>query len=192
MSTVKTDKKFTVEEVNEIIRKRLARSGGRILKAPEDKATLTVHTASGKTFRYQPEVRSVDDALEFARNYMEVPEHSLDRFLKGATEALDELTDHIAAYSEKRALSESEQRALDDMTETSDKLRISIDEAEKRMNVMLKPVEDRAITPEREEEIIISFAFKPDQEREQIRNAVIKSQEQRDPVYNVLRSVFMR
>lgn len=191
MGTVKPDKTFTVEEVNEIIRKRLARSGGRILKAPEDKATLTVHTASGKTFRYQPEIRSVDDVLEFARNYMEVPEHSLDRFLKGATEALDELTEHIAAYSEKRALSESEQRALDDMTETSDKLRISIDEAEKRMSAMLKPVEDRA-TPEREEQIILDYAFKPDQEREQIRNAVIKSQEQRDPVYNVLRSVFMR
>ena len=167
---------FSQTEVDEIVRKRLQRERAKV------------------------EARAVPSSgiKDWIQDFLTVPDKNcnLEKWLKGASEGLNatlERLDEIRSTAEQRALTETEQRALEDLSTTSDILQANIAEVVKRRNAALKPVEDRTFPEDQEEELLLDYAFKPEAEKESIKKKVLdKNTTDRDPAYKVLRKTFER
>jgi len=181
---------FTESEVNEIIRKRLARV--RAAQQPLSYTVTRLPWAKAEEKRSeQPREENDMDIIAQARQILlYVPRANRAKWLKGAREALCDLTEKL----EELRASGAEKRAINEIESISEELRVKIVEVEALRNADLKEVEPEVrATKEQEEDIITQYAFLPDAEREAIRTKVLKSHlDKKDPSAVILRKYFER
>jgi hypothetical protein len=208
MGTVKADENrlYTSAEVSQIVRKRLAQaqrtaaaklqaySTSKLPWATEERSTEATESREIPEETMEERAQRILSQYErFTQElYVRKDDHIGSRYLKGASEALADITVMVEEVrSEQRALSEGEERAVLGLEAAADAIRKNITMVEDHLKQILRPVEERS-TPEREEQIILDYAFKPDAVREQIRADVLKRHQDADPVSVVLRRAFER
>lgn len=209
---------YTESEVNQIVRKRLARAkqpnGDQIIPAQqvpysvipayrvtrlpwatdEPRATEPELTEEEEEAAYEAERRAESRKWwrkESARLLREgMPDHPGERWLIIAEEAINYAQEEV---DELRA-NNGEQRAIDDIQDTIDKLSDLRDKVEAARDALMVPVmpEIRA-TKEQEKEIIAKFAFLPESEREAIKARILQEEYYRlNPADLILRRCFER